>query len=63
LPGGGKPFKTKGDVNVGDSKDMKILEEYSKITIPYLNECQVVHFQIGGEYTFRKRSGRLLKMI
>jgi len=33
-------------VSVGDLKDIKILEEYLKSTLTYLNECQVVHFKL-----------------
>jgi len=29
-------------------KDMKILEEYSKSTLTFLNECQVGHFTLVG---------------
>jgi len=33
-------------MSVGDSKDIKISEEYSKSTLTYVNEGQVVHFEL-----------------
>jgi len=42
-------------MSVRDSKDMKILKEYSKSTLTYLNECQVGHFKlVGSTHSERK---------
>jgi len=45
----------KGDVSVGDRKDMKMLEEYSKSTLTYMNECHVGYFKwVGSTHSERE---------
>jgi len=42
-------------VSDGDSKDMKVSEEYSKSTLTYLNECQVGHFKWVGVHIQKEK--------
>jgi len=42
-------------MSIGDSKDMKISDEYSKSTLTYLKECQVGHFKLVGVHIQKEK--------